>query len=188
MSGIETEFAVLPQEPLAQDPLPRVTGLRRGHLVAAHPGKPFGDLRLVAPRQVADGLEGCFHVDGQIVGVFTALIPIVGIEDDRHLDRDRLRLVGGVFGREGVWDVDHVSHLAHRRRHRDMVYMNPRAWITGDGRAEQIVRLKVADGFPQGREQLGRDPQARLARDLSIGQAQGLKLESAEGGRGGLLA
>ncbi len=140
------------------------------------PRQPFVDLALVAPRFLGDQGEGFFDVHHQVAGVRAGHVAVVGVEDHRRLHPARTRLVGdGIFAEEGVRHVDHVRHAPHGLGHRDVVRMHAGEGVQRQRRAEQIIRLELADRSPQGREQIGGEHAAGFLERLAVRLAQQLE-------------
>ena len=76
--------------------------------------------------------------------------------------------------------VDHVGNLAHRFPHRDMVNVDAGQRDARQRRAKQIIRLEIANGFPQRREQIRVDLQTRFARDPAVRLAQRIEFVTAD--------
>ena len=84
-------------------------------------------------------------------------------------------------------DVNHVSDPPDRICNGQVIVVNAGQRIRRERRAKEIIRLEIANRFPQRRQQLGRDLQTGLSRRLSVGQAQQFEFVAAELGRGLLL-
>src|SRR4026207_1134712 len=76
VAGIQAEVAVLPLETAAQNLRPIRARLRDIHGRPSDPGYPFADLGLVAPGDIANGIERGFDVHRQIEAIRAEHIPI----------------------------------------------------------------------------------------------------------------
>ena len=71
--------------------------------------------------------------------------------------------------------VDHVRHAPHGLGHRDVVRMHAGEGVQRQRRAEQIIRLELADRSPQGGEEIGGEHAAGFLERLAIRLAQQLE-------------
>src|SRR5437899_835106 len=180
---VDAQFAVPALETLAQRLGPFRGRPRRLQVVASHPRQPFGNLRLMAPAHLTNLRKRRLHVHRDVKSVGAAQVTVINVQDHRHLARPGVGFVGGIFRREGLRNVDHVSDPPHRFRHRHMVIVDPRERISRQRRTQQIIRLEIADGLPERGEQRRRDLQTSLARRQFIRQPQQLELIPADARR-----
>src|SRR5688572_9388613 len=126
----------------------------------------------MAPGHIANRIERIFNIDRQIKRVFTGHVAIVQREDDRNFYRlcGTFGLQIRVLGYKGVRHVDHVSDFTHGLGNTHVVDMNACQRIGWPGRRKNVVGLKFADFFPEGREQWGCHREATVARDFATGE------------------
>ena len=84
--------------------------------------------------------------------------------------------------------VDHIGDASDRFGNRDVVVVNSGQRIRRDRRTEKIIRLKIADRFPERGQQFDADLQASLARWLATRQMEQLEFIAANPRRFTLLA
>lgn len=186
----EAHLAIAFYKTFAEGFAPVFLGLGHLHFVAAHPGDPFGDLGLMAPGHIADGVEGVFDVDGQIEGVFAGHVAVVEREDDGDFNELRLAFGGRIvrkFGSKGVGDIDHVSDFADRFGNGDVIDVDASEGVGRVGRGEDVVGLEIADFFPEGGEERGGNCKAAIAGHFAAGEAKDAELILADAGGSFLL-
>ena len=135
----------------------------------AHPVQPLRDLRLVAKRHLTDDLEGFFDIDRQIESIRPFQVRIGDVHDNVCLQIRRFGLVSMIFRSKCMVDVYQVGHFAHGFGYGDMVEVNTGLCIGWERGTKQVVGLEIADGFPQGWQEVWRLVQPGFARDLTVG-------------------
>lgn len=79
-------------------------------------------------------------------------------------------------------DIDHVGDAAHGFGDGDVIVVNAGERIGGEGWAEEVIRLELADGSPKGGEERRGDLEAGLAGHVPVRQLQELEFIVAEAG------
>ncbi len=170
----EAELAVAALEAGLEHGLPVGEGGGGCEAMAADPGQPFHDLRLMTEGHGGDLIEDGFEIDGEVEGVGAGHVAVVNGEDDGDRAGLRVSLVSGVFGGEGVGHVDHVSDLADGVGDGEVIDVEAGAGVVGQWGAEEVIGLEVADGLPERGQEVAGDEQAGLAGHASVGQAEEL--------------
>lgn len=140
--------------------------------MASNPGDPLNDLGLMSPGHLGDFFESILHIDREVESVLAGHVGVVQGEDDRGFAGFGFRFVGREFGSERVGDVDHVSDFADSFGDGDVVDVESGERIVGHWRSKEVVRLKIANAFPKGREERGRELEAGFPRHGAAGEAE----------------